>query len=131
MQYNSRSPDFRHRITCETLWMDGWCNPSWVLEELKRREDLFLSTHEELKLKEINNEGITFVSLLKVCAQRKDLCKGTELHADIVKKGLLKKSPYLASALINMYAKCGVLSKAQQVLDELPVCDLISWNAII
>eukprot|EP00250_Pteridium_aquilinum_P017807 c23789_g16_i1 orf=1-294(+) len=30
-----------------------------------------------------------------------------------------------------MYAKCGALAKAQQVLYELPTRNVISWNAII
>eukprot|EP00250_Pteridium_aquilinum_P007006 c16806_g1_i1 orf=1-435(+) len=30
-----------------------------------------------------------------------------------------------------MYAKCGALSKAQRVFNELPVRDAVSWNALI
>jgi pentatricopeptide repeat protein len=37
----------------------------------------------------------------------------------------------LGSALVNMYAKCGLLSKAREVLEELPMRDAISWSAII
>ena len=78
------------------------------------------------------DEEITMLlCLLKVCAKKKDVNKGRSLHEDILKRGLLSKSPYLASALISMYAKCGLLSKAAQVLEELPIRNLACWNALI
>ena len=78
-----------------------------------------------------------FVGLLKECArknhkQKNDVVEGCRLHAEILRrKGLLEKSPYLASALINMYAKWGMLSKAQEVHDTLPAHDLVSCNTLI
>ena len=67
------------------------------------------------------------------CKKKKnDVVEGCRLHAEILRrKGLLEKSPYLASALINMYAKWGMLSKAQEVYDTLPVHDLVSCNTLI
>ena len=76
-------------------------------------------------------EGIHYVTLLKECAKRKDLEKGMSLHVDITNKCLLRKNPYVGSSLINMYAKCGALSKAQEVLDELPFRNIVSWSALI
>jgi pentatricopeptide repeat protein len=76
-------------------------------------------------------EGFVLVSLLKSYAKDKDLLKGITVHDEIVKKGLLRKSAYIASALIHMYVRCGALRKAQEVLDELPVRDVISWSALI
>ena len=71
------------------------------------------------------------MAFLKICAQRKDLCEGYRIHAYIVRKGLLEKNPYLATDLINMYAKCGALLKAQKVLGKLPTRNVISWNVSI
>ena len=59
-----------------------------------------------------------FIALFKVCAKRKDLQQGIKLHAEIPKQVILENNPYLVSALINMYAKCGAFSKAKQVLEE-------------
>ena len=33
--------------------------------------------------------------------------------------------------LVDMYAKCGELGKAENVLEELSVRDVVSWNALI
>ena len=37
----------------------------------------------------------------------------------------------IGSALVDMYAKCGALVKAQKVLEELPVHDVVAWSALI
>ena len=36
----------------------------------------------------------------------------------------------VSNALISMYSKCGMLQKAQ-VFEQIPVQDVVSWNAII
>ena len=37
----------------------------------------------------------------------------------------------LGNALTDMYANCGALSKACQVLDGLPSGKVVSWSALI
>ena len=46
-------------------------------------------------------------------------------------RGLLKKNSVLGTALVDMYAKCGSLEKAREVLEELPFRDVVSWSALI
>eukprot|EP00250_Pteridium_aquilinum_P016958 c23385_g2_i1 orf=87-488(+) len=71
------------------------------------------------------------VALLRACAMQKDLNKGTRVHADILKWGLLQTSSYVANTLVSMYAKCGALAKAELVVDELPVRNVVCWSALI
>ena len=71
------------------------------------------------------------MALLKACTKKKDLFKGTRLHKDIIKRGLLEKNPYIACSLISMFVKCGALGKAEAVHAELPIRDTVSWNALI
>ena len=78
-----------------------------------------------------SKQHFLLVELLKVCAKTKNLRKGVSLHSHILEKGLFEKNPYIGSNLINMYARCDMLTKAQQVLDGLPVRNVISWNTII
>ena len=77
------------------------------------------------------NQDIAFVEMVKCCTKHKDLHKGIIIHDAIVRRGLLEKSPYIASALINMYAKSGVISKAMQVLEEISARNVVHWNALI
>ena len=74
---------------------------------------------------------VTLVSLLKNCSKEKDLCKGIQIHAEISKRNLLEKSLYIGNALVNMYAKCGTFGKAEDVFEELPVRNVITWTALI
>ena len=122
-------------------------NPSWIHQELRRRairvsssqvsNSIVVSAHVqdanvdmEMRV-ENHSDYVSLVNMLKSCGKNKDLRKGRRLHDDILRKGLLGKNPYVASSLVNMYAKCGSLTKAQELLDELLVRDVISWSALI
>ena len=66
----------------------------------------------------------TFACILKCCASIGAIDKGKEIHAKIIKEEILMKS-----ALLDMYAKCGVLTEAQKVFDQLQIHDIVSWNS--
>ncbi|KAH7438147.1 hypothetical protein KP509_04G002600 [Ceratopteris richardii] len=73
----------------------------------------------------------TFVAILKACADLENAKLGSRVHDRIVENGLLEKNVFLGNALIHMYVKCGVLSKAKEAFDTLPKRDVISWTALI
>ncbi|KAH7421810.1 hypothetical protein KP509_13G076800 [Ceratopteris richardii] len=86
--------------------------------------------------KEMQQEGfepgpVTLNCILKACHLAEDLDKGMQIHQQIIKQGLLRNNPMLGNALVDMYAKCSVLSKAHQVLEELPSRDVVTWNALV
>jgi pentatricopeptide repeat protein len=43
----------------------------------------------------------------------------------------LERDPIVGNALVDMYAKCGSLDKAEQVFHKLQVQDLVSWTSLI
>ena len=94
---------------------------------LKKNDD---GEEEETKMAG-QKAGFTLMNLLKDCIRKKNVLEGTRLHAEIVRKGLLENNLYLATALITMYTKCGMLAKAQKILEELPFRNVVSWNALI
>jgi pentatricopeptide repeat protein len=55
---------------------------------------------------------------------------GKWVHAQIVKAGL-ETDVVVATALINMFAKCGSLQDTQQIFDKMKVHNAISWTAMI
>ena len=75
--------------------------------------------------------AITYVCILKACSSIGDSNKGQEIHTEIEKNGLLEINLLLCNALLDMYAKCGLLTKAQKVFDRIPVRDVVSWTSII
>ena len=79
----------------------------------------------------ISPNAVTFICILKACGSTASLHIGEEIHAEVKKQGLLGKDVVLATALIDMYAKCGVLRKSQQIFDKLRVRNVICWNSLI
>ncbi|KAH7278288.1 hypothetical protein KP509_38G034200 [Ceratopteris richardii] len=90
-----------------------------------------LSCFKRMRQEGISPSAATFVSILKACGDMRMLDKGEEIHNEILKHGLLKDNVVLNTALMGMYAKCGVLLKAQELLDKLPDPDVIAWNVLI
>ena len=81
------------------------------------------------RINENESEVFAFMALLKACTVRKALDEGCRIHAHIVKKGLQNET-FIANTLVDMYAKCGFLSTAQEIFDDLPVKDAVSWNIL-
>lgn len=73
---------------------------------------------------------ITYMCVLKACASPVALEWGKEIHAQVVKSGLLTDLT-VANALMSMYFKCGSVSDGCWVFDNMTTRDAISWNAMI
>ncbi|KAK9083451.1 hypothetical protein Scep_029922 [Stephania cephalantha] len=72
----------------------------------------------------------TFPTLFKACAVVGAVEKGEQLHAHVMKLGLVGDG-HVRSSAIRMYAKCGRVKEARQVLDESREADVVCWNAMI
>ena len=86
--------------------------------------------------KKMQNEGIcpdavTYICILKACSIVGSLEIGEDIDAEVRKQGLLQKDIALGNTLLDMYAKCGALEKAQELFDEVLVRDVSSWNVLI
>ncbi|KAI5059863.1 hypothetical protein GOP47_0026182 [Adiantum capillus-veneris] len=85
---------------------------------------------------QMQHEGIfpnaaTLVCALKACGSVGAIEKGQEIHARASILQLLEGNSYIGNSLVDMYAKCGMLGKAQDVFDSLLVKDTASWNVLI
>ncbi|PIN01338.1 hypothetical protein CDL12_26149 [Handroanthus impetiginosus] len=77
---------------------------------------------------------VTMVSVLSVCAEIGDLELGIWVHEYMRtrgRKGVLLSNVNLATALIDMYSKCGSLNRAREVFDQMSKKDVVSFNAMI
>ncbi|MCO5570175.1 hypothetical protein L7F22_023893 [Adiantum nelumboides] len=79
----------------------------------------------------VSPNSVTFLSMCNVCGTLEAVEQARELHACIVKIGLLFSGLSLGNCLIDMYAKCRCLHDAQHVFDNQPQKDVISWTTII
>ncbi|WCJ23834.1 Pentatricopeptide repeat (PPR) superfamily protein [Euphorbia peplus] len=74
----------------------------------------------------------TLVCVLSACGQLGNLELGKWIHLhEIENKMRFKTSVITANALIDMYAKCGVLDSAVEVFNNMTKRDSVSWNSMI
>ncbi|KAH7288105.1 hypothetical protein KP509_31G012200 [Ceratopteris richardii] len=90
-----------------------------------------LDCFEEMQSEGIVPDGKILASTLKACGILHAIEKGEDIHQKILADGLLTNDVILGNALVDMYVKCGALEKAQDVLWELPVRDIVTWNTVI
>ncbi|XP_020210030.1 pentatricopeptide repeat-containing protein At3g29230 [Cajanus cajan] len=72
----------------------------------------------------------TLVAVLSACSRLGDLEMGKWVHVYAESVGY-KGNLFVGNALIDMYAKCGVIVSAVDVFNCLDVKDIITWNTII
>ncbi|XP_031475003.1 pentatricopeptide repeat-containing protein At2g20540-like [Nymphaea colorata] len=71
-----------------------------------------------------------FPLALKASARLPSLPVGKQIHAHVVKFGA-GADVFVASALVDMYAKCGKLTVALQVFDKMPERNVVAWTALV
>ncbi len=85
---------------------------------------------EKMILENLKPNLATLVILLSACSHLASLEKGERVHHYIKEKGI-EFNISLATALVDMYAKCGQLEKARKLFNTIKERDAISWNVII
>nr|XP_043626468.1 pentatricopeptide repeat-containing protein At2g44880 [Erigeron canadensis] len=88
---------------------------------------LFKQLQGEASL-EANN--VTIVSVLPAIADLGALDLGNWVHEFIIRKKM-DRAINVCTALVDMYAKCGELTKAWKVFDSLAKKETATWNALI
>jgi pentatricopeptide repeat protein len=84
------------------------------------------------RMKEIGVEpnSATFVSVLSACAHLGAFILGCWVHEYAVGNGL-DLNVVLGTSLINMYTRCGNVSKAREVFDSMKERNVVAWTAMI
>ncbi|KAJ4882499.1 Pentatricopeptide repeat-containing protein [Raphanus sativus] len=70
------------------------------------------------------------VSALGSCAASKDVAYGRQIHCRVLKSGY-DSNGFICNSVLNMYAKCRVLSEAESVFREHAKVDSASFNIMI
>ncbi|KAK1557908.1 hypothetical protein Q3G72_034022 [Acer saccharum] len=85
---------------------------------------------EEMQNAKVKPDNCTFVNALSACARIGDLSQGERIHAYIGKDGI-GIDGFVATALVDMYSKCGNIEKATRVFRSTSRKDISTWNSII
>lgn len=74
--------------------------------------------------------NITFASILGSCAAASELHLSRQIHGLITKYGF-HRNIILGSSLVDVYAKCQVMSDARKMFNEIQYPNAITWNVIV
>lgn len=89
-----------------------------------------LNVFRQVQRAGVNQNQYTLSSALSACASLAALQEGNQVHVVSIKTGF-QYDVFVGSALVDMYAKCGSIKNAQNVFDEMPKRNVVSWNAMI
>ncbi|KAK1411791.1 hypothetical protein QVD17_32551 [Tagetes erecta] len=89
-----------------------------------------LGIYNDMIAAHVKPDSITITSILAACSQLGALERGKEIHKSFI-YGKFESNEIVMGALLDMYTKCGAVDEAQQVFNQLPERDLISWTTMI
>ncbi|GAB2235890.1 hypothetical protein Drorol1_Dr00026335 [Drosera rotundifolia] len=78
----------------------------------------------------IQPDSYTLPNVIRVCRDLRDAEMGRLVH-DVVCKFGMSEDPFVAAALVDMYAKSGEIKDAEKLFDRMPVKDLVTWTVMI
>ncbi|XP_024545070.1 pentatricopeptide repeat-containing protein At3g09040, mitochondrial-like [Selaginella moellendorffii] len=56
---------------------------------------------------------------------------GVAIHAELEKLGLVESDLFVASSLVDMYAKCGCMEDSTRVFERMKQRDVVTWNSLL
>nr|XP_043607890.1 pentatricopeptide repeat-containing protein At3g29230-like [Erigeron canadensis] len=89
-----------------------------------------LALFDEMRVAGVRANEMTVVSVLSAVGQLGVLDQGLSLHLYIIEKGI-KINSIVATALIDMYVKCGNIPEALKVFGLMKVKDILTWNTML
>ncbi|KAL3636887.1 hypothetical protein CASFOL_019186 [Castilleja foliolosa] len=84
----------------------------------------------EMRREDVRPNEFTLATVLKGCSLSSDLEFGKQMHAVVVKIGLLS-DVYIGSSLIDLYSKCGEMEYADDVFCMMPEKNAVLWNNVL
>ncbi|KAF9607049.1 hypothetical protein IFM89_030822 [Coptis chinensis] len=72
-----------------------------------------------------------YSSILELCASKKALAEGKQVHAHLLTCNLSLDSVFMNTKLVFMYGKCGALLDSKSLFDEMSERTIFTWNAMI
>ncbi|XP_059066574.1 pentatricopeptide repeat-containing protein At4g14050, mitochondrial-like [Cryptomeria japonica] len=83
-----------------------------------------LNLFHQMQLAGVSSGCKTFASILPACANLVALERGMEIHGKIVTRGF-ESNVLLMNALIDIYAKCGIMFQACKLFERSPHLDVV------
>lgn len=95
-----------------------------------RQCDETIRLFDQMMRLELEPDSVALVSALSASALLGDMERGKNIHYYIRQNGIRVNS-FLATGLVDFYAKCGCIEIAMQVFDSSTSKNLFTWNAML
>ncbi|KAB1225390.1 hypothetical protein CJ030_MR1G015670 [Morella rubra] len=79
---------------------------------------------------DLRPDSFTIVKVLSACTQLGDLRSGEWINGYMAEIGM-GRNLFVATSLVDMYAKCGNMEKARYVFDRMEEKDIVTWSTMI
>ncbi|KAG9440852.1 hypothetical protein H6P81_021017 [Aristolochia fimbriata] len=89
-----------------------------------------LDLYVQMQISKEKPDDVTLVNVLAACTQIGDLVMGKEVHT-YISLNVILPSITLNNSLLDMYSKCGCLTTASDLFNQIPVKNVVSWNVMI
>lgn len=109
-------------IVCWSAMISGYANSDSPQESL--------SIFSEMQRNGVKPDQVTMLSVVSACARLGALGKAKDIHFYVEVNGFGRALP-INNALIDMYAKCGSLERAEEVYNRVHTKNVISWTSMI
>ncbi|XP_057811950.1 pentatricopeptide repeat-containing protein At4g37170-like [Salvia miltiorrhiza] len=73
---------------------------------------------------------VAYSKILQLCIEKRALDEGKRVHDHINRSGF-KAGAFISNKILELYCKCGSMSNARKLFDEMGEKDLCSWNTLI
>lgn len=90
----------------------------------------FIQAYDQMHQEGVLGNKITYMSVFCACDAPNLLRVGATMHARVACFDF-SLDVTMCNALIGMYAKCGSMNEAFDVLQDMPEKDVVSWNSMI
>ncbi|CAN0902891.1 Putative pentatricopeptide repeat-containing protein At3g49142 [Linum grandiflorum] len=84
----------------------------------------------QMEVQGFKPDAVTISTVLPACGDISAISLGRKIH-DYVARKKLRPNLLLENALIDMYAKCGCLTDARTIFDEMQFRDVVSWTSML
>ncbi|XP_009758855.1 pentatricopeptide repeat-containing protein At5g04780, mitochondrial-like [Nicotiana tabacum] len=99
----------------------------YVQNELYEEAVMFF---HRLQKSRVEHNQFTLSSIISACAAVAALLEGNQVHT-IVRKTGFGANVYVASSLVDLYARCGCIKEAYMVFSNAEVKNAVIWNSMI
>lgn len=93
--------------------------------------DTALEYFSQMWFSKFQPDNLTILSLASAVAQSKNCENSKVVHGFALRMNLMIDNVVVANAVMDMYAKLGIVDSARTIFDQVHVKDVISWNTLI